>query len=277
MAEWIQITRDLMIALVGGLVGAAGGAWGAQAIAESSARRKERLTELRNVNALIQLSGSACNIALGYRKQFSIELLDNLKTERKKFDEAKRNRQRFKEEYHLKMNLLRFPIPSIPIMRMEEILFSRISSTGRELSIMQQIELSLQGLVEASNERSKLVEMFSSNSIEKSVAPYMYLGVRQPDGTTDQSYPSLVEALDTYAQDVAFFTHMLCSDLVAYGGRLRKKIIEESSFFDGSVPRVSEIDFSSAQANGLLPSSEGYESWLAGFTEHNSDADQKPR
>lgn len=271
MAEWIQVTRDLMIALVGGLVGAAGGAWGAQAIAESSARRKERITELRNVNALIQVTSSACNTVLVYRKQFSIDLLSKLTAAQDGYQRRLNSEYPDLTPFHLEMNLQKFPVPLIPIKRMEDILFGKISTIGRELSVMQQIELALQGLIEITEERTKLISLFAEGAIPSDVVPFMYLGIKQENGITNESYPSSVKGMDQYAKDLAFFIHLLCEDLVGYGIRLRAKIIEESNFLDGKVPEVSEIDFKSALSSGLLPKPEDYHSWLKGFIDKKVD------
>lgn len=265
MLDWIQVTRDLMIALVGGLVGAAGGAWGAQVIAESSAFRKERLAELRNVNALIQMACFSCNSALSYRKNHSTISL-------RKFLEARREIEKYllddeadQEQILREIDLNMFSVPIVPVKHMEEILYGKISAPGAAISIMQQIEHTYQRLVEASQEKMKMIDILVGGDVPEDLIPFIYFGLKQPNGNVDSRYYSMVGALDRYAKDLAFFTHLLCKNLVTHGKSLQFEIGDNSTFFHDRIPVLIEPDFSKAIDSDFLPKNSEYESWFSRF------------
>jgi hypothetical protein len=267
MPDWSVITNSWGIAFIGGLVGAAGGALGAQAIAEQTAARRERLAQFRNINALIQLSFSACNSAIVFRKQFSKNLFEELAQQRSDIEITLRTQLQDGDKPYLQMNLLKFPAPILPIEMIREILFSKVAIVGRELSAMNEIASALHGLTDALRRREEFIDEIAGGKVNQTDAAMRYLGISKPDGRPgDNTYFSTVESIESYAKDLAFFSHLLCNDLIEHGLMIHKLLAKRRWLPSRKdVPAVSKIDFSAAARSGLLPSEIDYESWLKGF------------
>jgi hypothetical protein len=72
--------------------------------------------------------------------------------------------------------------------------------------------------------------------------------------------------------DVIFFGNLLCADLMKHGDAVLERYRRVAKLKAESINRV---DFSDAQARGLLPNSKNYSDWLSGFvasTERKSGA-----
>lgn len=274
MDELTLLASNVAIAFVGGLVGAAGGAWGAQRIVEKTSIRKELLSELRSVNALIQLGASVCNTAIGFRSQFSRSLHENLVQKQNDIEYVENLHLIGGDQIYLQFDFQRFPSPEAPIEIIQEILHSKISNSGRTIAAASEMYAALRGLGKVVQERDFMIQRFVSGEIPKDKAHYVYLGLRQEDVlVTDVTYPKLVESIDSFAQDLAFFSHILCVDLVAHGHKVRNaliNILRKKSH--SSIPRVSTIDFSRPLNAGFLPPDKNYAKWLAGF--HLTDSSE---
>lgn len=267
MNEALQIGRDIALALLGGVVGSFGGALGAQRIVERTAQRKDLLMELRNTNALIQLCFSACNSALQFRSQFSRDLLNELKADQEAFRYMLKGNIKLHpgDELYLHLNFQRFPPPVIPIGAIQEILHSRVSVVGRTLAAASELMSAAERLTNTVLERDAILEKFVDESIPKAEAKWVYLGIRPAkDGVTDQRYPDIVESIDFYASHIAFFSHILCGDLMEHAGKVRGELLKNFKRLRG-IPEVSRVSFEGPLKLGLLPPDSDFEKWLRGF------------
>lgn len=260
---WTDILNAWGAAVIGGFFGSAGGAWGAQRIAEKSAKRKDAIAELRNVNAALQLAFSICNTALAYRKQFSKPLMEKIKQDREDFEVVRTIKLRQGDEFYLQMDLRKFQPPVIPINSLRDIVYSKISAVGKMLSATAEIESAHSGLIEANRQRDAFIDQATGGGTD----PFVYLGFRNNGGILDERYYTWVCGLDQYASDIAFFSLVACRDLETYGDIVRKKLVALHGGRDEGIPRVSAIDFSGAEASGLLPAEKDYEKWTRGFTD----------
>jgi hypothetical protein len=157
-----------------------------------------------------------------------------------------------------------FPAPVVPIGTLKTLVFERISAYGRPLALVSILEQSLTGLAEAIEHRGRLIQRFQSGSIPKDKFAHHYFGLQQASGETNQEYSDTVSAIASYIDDVAFFSSLLCSDLIKHGEKVRATIVKPS---DMNVPRVTKADFSGPKAKGLIPPDENYADWLKGFQE----------
>ncbi|WP_208908825.1 hypothetical protein [Paracidovorax avenae] len=136
---WMELLNGWGAAFIGGFFGSAGGAWGAQRIAERASIRKESLLELRNINAAIQLAFSICNTALAYRQQFSKGLWEKLQQDKDDVQVLKLMRLHDGDIIHISMDLRMFPIPSPPIGALKELVLSKIEVMGRPVSAVSEL------------------------------------------------------------------------------------------------------------------------------------------
>lgn len=268
-AGWQFLNSNIAIAFVGGFAGAIGGALGAQRIVESSRKREERLKELRYTNAAVMVALTVCNAALALKKQ-------HVQPMRDEFIQSKANLETFKAkrdakqiatdvEFQLHMDMRTYPAPIVPIETLKHIVFQEISAVGRPLALVAVIEQSLIGLHGAIAKRDQLIHRFASGEIPENKHAHYYFGLPLHGGHINQEYPDLVEAIYSYVDDLAFFSHQLCSDLMKHGAKVRDVLIAKKS--PKQVPHVSEADFSGPLKTGLIPPESQYSDWVNAFVE----------
>jgi hypothetical protein len=265
---WQWLNSNLSIAFVGGLTGAFGGALGAQRIVERSKRRDEWLRELRNTNAATMVAFSACNAALATKKQHVEPLRTGFNEARGvllKFQAERTSGQRQgNTEYHVPLDLRVFPAPVVPMETLKNLVFEKLSAVGRPLALVSVLEQSLAGARDAVAKRELLVQRFASGGIPENLIANFYFGLKLPNGHLSQEYPDLIEGLYSYMDDIAFFSALLCTDLMAHGNRLHAAFTKR---FGKGAPRVSTVDFSGPRKSGLIPPDSQYNDWLRAFTE----------
>lgn len=265
---WQWLNSNLSIAFVGGLTGAFGGALGAQRIVERSKQRDEWLRELRNTNAATMVAFSACNAALATKKQHVEPLRTGFNEARAallKFQSERATGQRQgNTEYHVQLDLRVFPAPVVPMETLKSLVFEKLSAVGRPLALVSVLEQSLAGARDAAARRELLVERFASGGIPENLIANFYFGLKLPNGHLSQEHPDLVEGIYSYMDDIAFFSALLCADLMAHGNRLHAAFTKR---FGMGAPRVSSVDFSGPRKSGLIPPDSQYSDWLRAFTE----------
>lgn len=267
-ASWQFLISNLAIALVGAFAGAIGGALGAQRIVERSRKREERLKELRYTNAAIMVAHTICNSALMLKKQ-------HVQPMRESFLKSKADLEAFKAkrdagqiaadaEFHLQLDMRTYPAPIVPVETLKHIVYQELSVVGRPLALVAVIEQSLIGLTAAIAKRDQLIQRFTDEDIPKGVHINYYFGLPLPGGHVNQVFPDLVEAIYIYVDDLAFFSSLLCDDLMKHGAKAREALIKK---FPKRVPHVSEVDFSGPMESGLIPPDTQYRDWLNAFVE----------
>lgn len=267
---WHWMNANLSIAFVGGLTGAFGGALGAQRIVERTRQREDWLRELRNTNAATMVAFSFCNAALATKKQHTEPM-------RKKFNEAKDALLKFQAErasgqlqgnaeYHVELDLKVFPAPVVPIETLKNLVFHQLSAVGRPLALVSVLEQSLAGTRDAVAKRESLVQRFATGQIPEQFTAHFYFGLKMPNGHVSQEHVDLVEGIYSYVDDIAFFSSLLCSDLMEHGERLRTAYVKR---YGKDAPRVSTVDFAGPRSSGLLPPDSQYKDWLRAFADPN--------
>nr|WP_298163729.1 hypothetical protein [uncultured Pseudomonas sp.] len=269
-SAWEVVNSAFVIAFIGGLTGAFGGALGAQHIVERSKNREELLRELRNTNAAIMVSFTISNVVLALKKQHVQPMYESFMTEKERLrkfqEEPSTQKSHEKRQYHLTADLRSFPAPITPIETLQELLFHKISAHGRPLALAAVLEQSLIGLKDSITKRDSLAQKFGNGEIPNELMAQHYFGLPLPNNDINQEYPDLVEAIHSYSDDIIFFSTLLCADLVEHGKRIHKVFTKK---FGNNAPNVSTADFASPRKSGLIPSESQYIDWLNGFREHN--------
>jgi len=269
-AGWAFLNSNLAIAFIGGFAGATGGALGAQRIFERSRKREERLKELRYTNAAIMVAHTICNAALALKKQHVQPMRESFLKAKADLEEfkAKRNAGQIAAdvEFHVQMDMRTYPAPIVPIETLKHIVFQEISAVGRPLSLVAVVEQSLIGLTAAIAKRDQLIQRFASGDIPEQVHANYYFGLPLQGGHVNQEFPDTVEAIYSYVDDLAFFSSLLCNDLMKHGSKVREALVKKSP---KHVPHVSEADFSGPVKSGLIPPDSQYSDWLNAFVERS--------
>lgn len=263
---WTAITSaansNFGVALTGGAIGAFGGAIGAQYITERVAKRRELLSELRQTNKAILISSQICNSTLALKKQFVQPLSEKYAQVRGDIGYSSKRELPGSDQIYLEMDLVKFPVPSIPLESLRDLVFSGLSVVGKELSAVTEIERAHAGLSNAMSQRDSFIDRVSSGHMAED-KHLLYLGLRLPNGRTDTTYPDLINAISEYTDDLAFFSVTLCEDLMAHGKRIADEL--SNQFRLKKRPHVSNADFTGPRQTGLLVPSDGYEGWLKQF------------
>jgi hypothetical protein len=270
-ASWQFLNSNIAVAVVGGFAGAIGGALGAQRIVERSQKREAGLKELRYTNAAIMVAHTICNAALALKKQHVQPMREDFIKLRADLDafKARRDAKQIAPdvEFHLQMDMRTYPAPIVPIETLKHVVFQELSVVGRPLALVSVIEQSLIGLSSAIAKRDQLIQRFASGEIPENKHAHYYFGLPLQGGHINQEYPDLVEAIYSYVDDLAFFSHQLCSDLMKHGAKVREALTTKK--LSKQVPQVSEADFSGPLKSGLIPPDSQYSDWVKAFVERS--------
>ena len=257
--------KDISIALIGGGFGAYFGAWGAQKIIESQKGRAESLKDLNNLNVAITLSYNICNALINSKKQFIRDL-------KRKYEEEKaqlaQHSQGIKAGTVLKaapfkaaFNLQTLPVPKLPLESLGSILFDRLALPSGFITVYSTLNLTCDSLWLSIDRRNELIEIYKARggpTLEE------YFGLLDSTGRINEDYPSLVNAIYSQTDNAIFFSHLLCNELGQYAksaeGNFKKS-------YGSGAPKVVMIDWSIAEAGGLLPNAGGFQEFLAMFKE----------
>jgi hypothetical protein len=259
--------------LVGALAGAYAGARAAQAIAERAKEQEQMLGHLSATNAAIMISFSICNSALALKKQHVQQFYDQFVAAKRDllvFQAARAANQGQPEvEYRFVADLRSFPAPVVPMEMLRDLAFHKVATYGRPLATVSVLEQSIVGLAGAITKRDALVHDFKTGVFPDNVIHKYYFGLPLPGGDTNQEYPDVVEAIHSYVDDVAFFSALLCADLVEHGNRIRDRLRKRSKKL---AVKVSTPDFSAARNAGLLPPDDQYRDWMRAFAEQEPNS-----
>lgn len=259
---WGTLNSGVGLAFVGGLTGAFGGALGAQRIVERTKAREEAIRELRDTNAACMVAFTCCNAGLRSKNQHIRPIYEQLIADKQKVTEAKAARAAGAQIPHVQLlaDLKAFPAPVLPMDVLRDLAFNRISSPARVLSLVAEMEQALVGLQSSIAKRDALVRELGS--VPKNVLHCFYLGEVLPDGSTNQEYPDVVEAIQSYADDLIWFGARLCGELVSHANERRNRLSKRDR---RAISTISAMDFSGPREAGLFPSDDQYSSWIRAF------------
>lgn len=245
--------------------GAAGGAWAAQEIAEKSRSREELLKEIRNTNASIALTFSICNSFLALKAQQIAPLYKTYRAQKLEFLLRIRQLRKGKELElrSFKANLSALSLPYLPIDILQKQLFETLSIRGRALNLITTLAQTIETLKYGTQKRNELLQGYKATNLSNDALISLYFGVRYMNGPLNVEYPSSLKILSRFTDDGAFFSQMLCKDLIKHGRRLRQRFKFK---YGAGAPPVDRPNFTKAIVSGLMPKNEDYAEWFGAFT-----------
>lgn len=267
---WIVLNSSFSTALFGACAGAFAGAYVSQRIIERGKRKNDLRGELRSTNAAIMVAATICNSYLGFKKQFARPLLQNFEQSKQAllaYAELRKAGRADVPQHHFQAELHDFSLPLVPVETLKDLVYTKLSLVGRPLSAVAHVEQSVTGLISVMDKRRQFAERVQSGAVPDQQLPNYYFGLPLPSGHRDETYPDLVSAIDSYANDIIAFSHYLCDDLIAHGNRVRAAYVKD---YGTKIPKVTTIDFSGPRASGLFPPDDEYAAWSAGFVELDS-------
>lgn len=273
MAAWLP-SRDatkefgnspFTTSLLGSLFGAIAGAWAAQRIVGRGKVREELTNEIRNTNVGIMLALSIANVSMALKKQHVKTLKETYDNQCRELEERKANGAagQFQGPFSPLLDFRALDDISPPIVLLRELVFGRLSTTGRALPAVTAIEDGILNLNAVLARRNRQIERFKNGDLpEGAEIVHMYFGIPYADGHTNQEYGDTIKAIANYTDDIIFYSILLCGDLRSHGMLIAEKYKRNVG---GIVPKISDFDIKDAQASGLIPQDNDYESWLSGF------------
>lgn len=253
--------------LLGALAGAFAGATAAQRIAELSKHREELLREMRNTNAAIALAFGVCNTFLSLKKQHVKSLKENYDVQKASLLEFNRKRKTGEIQrdvaFKFQADLQTLQPQALPMDTLRIVVFERLSIVGRPLNLVVTLTQTAQCLEESLAKRNTLIEGYKTEFAKDSqgLAP-LYFGLPYGEGHIDLGYPGTIDAIYSQTDDGIFFSNLLCKDLHDHGERLSDEFKKK---FKDDPPRISEVDFTTASAAGLMPDEKNYVDWVKAF------------
>lgn len=240
------------------LLGACAGAYGAQFIIERKNTRETILSEIRNTNAAIMLAFDICNSSLNFKRQSIKSLKETFDKQQQELNEYIQRREQGLQDpnipfdFQANLNSI-FPI-TLPVEKLQEQLFERVSVTGRALVLTSVLVRNVVSLNEALNNRNRWIERVKNFSEkEKPLLLSMYFGLPMPD-MLDASYPSTLVAISYYTDDIISYGLMLCDDLHQHGVKLSKR-------YGANAPKIHKPNFENLAQSGLIPDKKLYTKW----------------
>lgn len=258
------LNSSFMSAFLSALAGAGLGVWGAQKLAERSARAKELLEGLRQANAIVVLATTIANQALSMKKQHIKPLSDRYFKDREvamATNEKLLNGIPLEQTFTFRAELTKITPLTLPLEALKSLTFAAQLMPGRALALVSMIEQSVTELAHVVRVRSEMIDAFHSASLPTDIFCQDYYGLQRKDGNTNSMYHDTMVAVSQYTNDVAFFSAELAEELVNHANRVREKLLKLRS----DVSKASSVDFSSVRESGLMPPKGDYSSWLSGF------------
>ena len=254
--------------LIGALAGAFAGAVAAQRTADRSKQREELLREIRNTNAAIAVAYVICNALLGLKKQHVKDLKERFDTQNAARLEFMLKRKNGKipsnAEFVFEADLMSIQVPAtLPTDTLRALVFDRLSLVGRPLTLVMTVTHTVQSLNDSLAKRNNLIESYKSKfSDDNQGFIPLYFGLPYGDGHINLEYPGTIEAISSQTDDGIFFSNLLCKDLQEHGKYLSDAF--KKKFKKGS-SHVTEVNFATDAASGLMPDEKKYADWVKAF------------
>lgn len=248
-----------LMTLIGTLVAAFAGTYGAYLIIERNKKKTDMLQELRNTNSAISVSFEICNSLISLKDQHVLRLGQNYDRTRKNFHNFNANHQKgdLKKgkilEIHADFESLD-PI-HVPSDVLSKQVFEKISANARIHILTNTLMRTIDSLNKSISRRNEIIDnwkMKMNNDTSKFFQ--YYFGLPNSNGHVDQTYPDTVSAILSLTDDSIFFSRLLCEDLGKHGEKLKRTLGKKA-------PSISKIDFSKAAEKGLMPNPENYQDW----------------
>ncbi|WP_153005850.1 hypothetical protein ACK2SD_03030 [Pseudomonas sp. SC11] len=257
------------------LAGAFAGAYAAQRTAERSKIREELIREVRNINSAVTLAISITNLGAAVKSQFLNELIKQYESDSKAYNNHVRALQTSQENVsplEIRPNFTTLQELTPPISTLLEIVFSKITATGRAIASASALADALANHNYAVTKRNEIINKIANIEARDTTSiALMYLGAPNKAGKVDNQYGSTLAAIKMYTDDVIFFGVKLCEDLSEHGKLLVKN---NEKYLKKSQTTLIKIDTTKLKNEGFLPKDEEYQSWLSGF---QSEAKEKPK
>jgi hypothetical protein len=253
---WSVADSPISIAVVSMFIAAFAGTWGAQVLAEKTARRKEQLAEIRGTNAAIGLAFNIANTYITTKKQLVRDLVAEYERQSAEWQGHCSGvaagtippGMPFKYQIELRTTFM----PFSPVEELRQILRDRISPDGKAMILPTPLIQSIRGFADTVAQRNTWIEQYKRVPDETRGA-HLYFGTSYAAGRADDRYPNFIKAIERQTDDCIAFSIMITESLKRYGDRLAGQ-------YGPGAPTISAPDF--GRAGDLLPDMRHYSEWV---------------
>lgn len=274
---WPSVAWQWIVQLVtshlfeSGLVALAGAYFGAKTAQGTAARNKFRddmTKEIRDTNAAITLSFAICNSAMAIKRQHLRSLKATFDKDKKDLIEFERKRKtgeiQGNKMYEIRVDFRYLPVAKMPTDKLQAHVLDRLSVIGRPLNLAVHIAEAATALGESTGNRNEQIKAFRADGVQRDRA-FMarYFGLPSGDGEVDEIYSTTIDAMVLHTDCLIYFTALLCSDLKEHGDELLVKYKQRLG--SKGAPAITEVDFSSARADNMIPPDSEFASWHTAF------------
>jgi hypothetical protein len=255
---WSVADSAISTAIVSTFLAAFAGTWGAQVLAERSARRKELLSEIRGTNSAIGLAFNIANTYITTKKQIVRDLVAQFRSQCEELQVHKlgvaAGEITPETLFRFRAELRALSPPFSPIEALEKTLTDRISPDGKALILLTPLVQSIHGFADTVKQRNEWIEEFKRlPSNDDSLKLSLYFGTSYAPERTDERYPNLIKALEAQTDDCIAFSILITESLKKYGDRLAAR-------YGRGAPKISEPEF--RMVGDLLPDMARYSRWI---------------
>lgn len=192
---WSVDYGALFTSVVGALAGAGIGAWTAGYISERNKVREQLTKEIRDTNAAIVLSLGIMNCGIALKKQHVKELQEDYDAQRGKCREIIVKMAAGHPQTEIpQINLLELQEIAPPVVHLQDIVLSRLSTVGRALSAATALTDAVVNLNTMLARRNELITRFKNNDFPPGASKeHFCFGLRYGNGQTNEEYGDSVK------------------------------------------------------------------------------------
>lgn len=203
------------------LAGAGVGAYTAQWIAEKSEHRRALLIEARATNAAIMLAFATTNAFCILKSQQIQKLVDDyrkLVTQVSALQASGPKPGSGSPVFTFQADLKTVNVPATQLDTLKQLLFEKISLTGRALLTFSTLTQAIGGLNQCVEMRNAIVSDLSARSpVPQKDLIVRYFGLPDGQGHVDERYKNCMDGMASNTDDCIFFSKTLMEDLVRHG------------------------------------------------------------
>ncbi|MDE3060021.1 MAG: hypothetical protein KGJ06_03315, partial [Pseudomonadota bacterium] len=165
------------------------------------------------------------------------------------------------QEFRFVADFQTISLPYLPIEILQKHVFENLSTGTRVLIIFNSLAQAIQTLHKSAEMREQLIQNFKTTNLSQKELLILYFGIPYNGGHINNEYPSSIENLFDLTNNTAFFSYLLCRDLVKHGRRLARRF----KIRYGKNVSINRPDFAKAINSGLMPKESDYAEWLGIF------------
>jgi hypothetical protein len=234
---------------------------GAQVAISRYQTKQSAIAELQSIRATLLICYSIINKFGSLKRQQVRPLRNRYVQARQEFDAAvaAANAGQPGGPHQVLFDLQTLTPVKVPTDMVSSLMPDKVFMGGRGLAAA----LELIGAVDAVERAIAYRNALIADAEVKGMNIEKYFGLKTAVGVTDEKFKSNVEMLFLYTDDCIFFAKQLSEDLLAYGNGLRRRY--HRRLYRLGIAKFLPADWSIAESENLIPSTDDYQRWLRGF------------